>query len=133
MISGSEDAPADPGAGPRILVVEDDPLTRKFVADLIQSFGYTVAETSDGMEAMRLIEEQPTILLVFTDINMPGVDGLMLADMVKLHRPKLKILYTTGGHHIGRVKAEAGILHGNILEKPYRPEQLRREIERILE
>jgi DNA-binding NtrC family response regulator len=52
--------------------------------------------------------------------------------MVKQHRPKLKILYTTGGHGVSRVKAEAGILHGNILAKPYRPDDLRREIERIL-
>ena len=43
-----------------------------------------------------------------------------------------KILYTTGGHCISRMKAEAGILHGNILAKPYRPAELRREIERLL-
>ena len=57
----------------------------------------------------------------------------MLADMVKQHRPKLKILYTTGGHGVSRLKSEAGILHGNILAKPYRPEELRREIEHILD
>jgi CheY-like chemotaxis protein len=123
---------AEPGESPHILVVEDDPLTREFVVDLIQSFGHTVIAAADGMAAMRIIEEQPSILLVFTDINMPGVDGLMLADMVKLHRPRLRILYTTGGHLVGRVKSEAGILHGNILEKPYRPDELQREIERLL-
>ncbi len=117
----------------RILVVEDDELTRSFVVDLIESFGYTTAAAADGMEAMKLIEDIPTIALVFTDIAMPGVDGIMLADMVKQHRPKLKILYTTGGHGVPRVKAEAGILHGNILAKPYRADELRREIERLLD
>ena len=120
-------------AAPRILIVEDDSLTREFVSDLIESFGYPVAVAADGMKAMRMIDELPTIELIFTDIHMPSLDGLMLADMVKLHRPKLKILYTTGGHHVGKVKAEAGILHGNILPKPYRPEQLRQELERLLE
>lgn len=118
---------------PRILVVEDDELTRAFVVDLVESFGYAAAAAADGMEAMKLIEDIPTIALVFTDIAMPGVDGIMLADMVKQHRPKLKILYTTGGHGVPRVKAEAGILHGNILAKPYRAEELRREIERLLD
>ena len=117
----------------RILVVEDDELTRAFVVDLIESFGYVAASAADGMEAMKLIEDIPTIALVFTDIAMPGVDGIMLADMVKQHRPKLKILYTTGGHGVPRVKAEAGILHGNILAKPYRADELRREIERLLD
>ena len=117
---------------PRILVVEDDELTRSFVTELITSFGYAVAAAPDGMEAMRKIEDIPSITLVFTDVSMPGLDGIMLADMVKQHRPKLKILYTTGGHGVSRVKAEAGILHGNILAKPYRPDDLRREIERIL-
>jgi CheY-like chemotaxis protein len=120
-------------SGPCILVVEDDDLTREFVVDLIKSFGYGVVAAPNGMEAIRMIEDIPMITLVFTDITMPGLDGIVLADMVKQHRPKVKILYTTGGQGISRLKAEAGILHGNILAKPYRPEELRREIERILD
>lgn len=121
-----------PDTSPQILVVEDDSLTREFVVELIESFGYTVAAAAEAMEAMKTIEETPSILLVFTDVAMPGVDGIMLADMVKQHRPRLKILYTTGGHGIPRIKSKAGILHGNILAKPYRPNDLRRELERLL-
>lgn len=119
-------------SSPRILVVEDDDLTREFTSDLIQSFGYFAISAANSMEAMRLIEENASIELVFTDIRMPGVDGIILGDMVKQHRPRLKILYTTGGSVVDRVKADAGILHGNILAKPYRSDQLRAEIERIL-
>src|ERR1700722_2689177 len=111
-----------------ILVVEDDELTRGVVVEMITSFGFAVTAAGNAMEAMRVIEDMPNIGLVFIDIGMPGVDGIMLADMVKQHRPKLKILYTTGGG-VSRVKAEAGILHGNILAKPYRRDDLRREIE----
>jgi CheY-like chemotaxis protein len=117
---------------PQILVVEDDEITREFVVDLIHSFGYLAAAAADAMEAMKILEDTQSIVLVFTDVAMPGVDGIMLADMIKQHRPKLKILYTTGGHSVSRMKATAGILHGNILAKPYRPSDLRREIERIL-
>jgi CheY-like chemotaxis protein len=116
-------------AAPRILVVEDDPLVLDMVLDLIDSFGYAAVGATDGMEAIRIIADSPSLALVFTYITMPGLDGLMLADMVKQHRPALKILYTTGGAKVPRVRAEAGILHGNILEKPYRPEDLRRELE----
>jgi len=117
---------------PRILVVEDNSLTREFVVDLIASFGYGVISAEDGIEAMRVIGETPSIELVFTDVSIPGVDGIVLADMVKQHRPNLKILYTTGGQGITRLKTEAGILHGNVLTKPYRPEELRVEIARLL-
>jgi CheY-like chemotaxis protein len=117
---------------PRILVVEDNELTREFVVDLIASFGYGVVSATDGIAAMRVIGETPSIELVFTDVAIPGVDGIMLADMVKQHRPSLKILYTTGGQGIVRLKTEAGILHGNVLTKPYRPEELKAEIARLL-
>ena len=117
---------------PQILVVEDDELTREFVVDLIESFGYTVVAAAEALGAMKTIEETPSIVLVFTDVSMPGLNGIMLADMVKQHRPRLKILYTTGGHGIPRMKSQAGVLHGNILAKPYRPNDLRREIERLL-
>jgi DNA-binding NtrC family response regulator len=120
------------GVSPRIIIVEDDDLTREFTLDLVTSFGYSAISAANGMEAMRLIEETPSIELVFTDVSMPGVDGIILGDMVKQHRPRLKILYTTGGGVVDRVKADAGILHGNILAKPYRSDQLRMEIERIL-
>ena len=117
----------------KILVVEDHELTRQFVADMITSFGYSVIGAADGMEAIKLIEEIPSIELVFTDITMPGVDGIILGDMIKQHRPRLSVLYTTGGGAVDRVKADAGILHGNILAKPYRSDQLRAEIARILD
>jgi CheY-like chemotaxis protein len=116
-----------------VLVVEDDELTRAFVVDLIQSFGYRVIAAPDAMEAIRIISDEPSVRLVFTDVAMPGVDGIMLADMVKQHRPDLKNLYTTGGPGVPRVKAGAGILHGNILAKPYRGDDLRREIAKLLD
>jgi CheY-like chemotaxis protein len=117
---------------PRILVVEDDELVREFAVRLVKSLGYPVVSAADGMEAMRIIEDISSIDLLFTDIVMPGVDGIILADMVKQRRPALKILYTTGYRDIARAKSEAGILHGKILEKPYRPAELEAEIRRLL-
>jgi CheY-like chemotaxis protein len=128
-----EDKDTDISSGnPRILVVEDDELVREFAVKLLISLGYAVASAPDGMEAMRIVEEVPSIDLVFTDIVMPGVDGIILADMVKQRRPALKILYTTGYRDIARAKSEAGILHGRILEKPYRPAELETEVQRLL-
>lgn len=123
--------PSD-GTAPRILVVEDESLTREFTVEMITSFGYRVVEAGDALTAMRVIADTPSIELVFTDVSMPGLDGIMLADMVKQHRPRLKILYTTGGAGLNRLKTDAGILHGDVLQKPYLPSQLEAEIRRLL-
>jgi CheY-like chemotaxis protein len=123
---------ADADVTSRILVVEDDPLTRDHVVDLLLELGYSVCSAANALEALKIIEEDPDIALVFTDIAMPGLNGIILADMLHQHRPKLKILYTTGGRGISRFDVEAGVRHGNILKKPYGIDELHNEIRRIL-
>ena len=68
-------------------------------------------------------------LIVPANTPLPPV----LADMVKQHRPKLKVLYTTGGSGVDQLRAEAGILHGDILKKPFTPDELKLELRRLLE
>ena len=58
----------------RILIVEDGPIDRKFLATLLRSEGYDVVETSNGEEALRLLI-QTRADLVISDIVMPTVDG----------------------------------------------------------
>ena len=89
--------------------------------DLIQSFGYAAIAAPNGMEAMKLIEEIPSITMVFTDIAMPGLDGIMLADMVKQHRPKLKILYTTGGNSVAAPSPRPASCTAIYLQSPIAP------------
>jgi CheY-like chemotaxis protein len=57
---------------------------------------------------------------------MPGIDGFMLADMAKVSRPDLKVIYATG--YSDEVNTKPGVRHGTILEKPYSPERLREEV-----
>jgi CheY-like chemotaxis protein len=129
-ISDHDDATANPF--PRILVVEDEEAVREFAVELLKSLGYGVVSANDGITAMHLLEETPTIDLVFTDVVMPGLDGIVLADMAKRRRPGVKILYATGFRDVAGAKARAGILHGNILQKPYRATELQIEIQRLL-
>lgn len=119
-------------APPRILVVDDDDAVRAFAVDFLMSLGYPVASANGGMSAMRLVSETPSLDLVFTDIVMPGLSGIVLADMVKKRRPELKILYATGYRDIAAAEAEAGVIHGKILEKPYRPSELEIEVQHLL-
>jgi CheY-like chemotaxis protein len=113
----------------RIVVVEDDDLLRELATEMLMHFGYEVVAAPNAASALRLIDTDPPPALLFTDIVMPGeLDGFALAREAKRRRPGLRVIYATG--YTRRDDAEE--LLGPLLQKPYRAEQLRDEIEKAL-
>ena len=113
-----------------ILVVEDEPGIRELAVEALREAGHGVLEAASGCAAMLLFEQHPEIDLIFTDIVMPGIDGFKVADMAKVRRPEVKILYVTGFEHLTR--SFLGIVHGRILRKPYRQSELLQAVEETL-
>ena len=79
-----------------VLVVEDEPGVREMSVDALRELGYAVVHADGPRQALRLIEQQPQIDLIFTDIVMPEMDGRELADAARAMRPEIKVVYTTG-------------------------------------
>ena len=124
-----EPMPAPP---PTVLVVEDDVLVRMVVAAYLRECGFNVVEAGDAREAIRVLETDIQVDIVFSDVNMPGdMDGFGLAQWVRRERPGLKIILTSGA---ARTAKEAGHLceHGPILAKPYDHGDLERKIRALL-
>jgi CheY-like chemotaxis protein len=115
-----------------ILVVDDEPDVRELAEVVLSDAGHTVLTAKDGADALELIERNPDIVLIFTDLVMPRIDGIALGAMARAQRPDIKILYATGYMDFAKSKASAGALHGPILGKPYRPSQLEAEIKTLL-
>jgi CheY-like chemotaxis protein len=113
-----------------ILVVEDDEDTRRYAVSVLEDAGYVVLIACDAVEAFVLLEENPAIGLMFTDIVMPRIDGLMLADMARLRHPGLRVLYATG--FMERVERQPGYRYGALLAKPYRRGQLEAAVRQSL-
>jgi CheY-like chemotaxis protein len=114
-----------PRSKPAILVVEDEAFTRMATADALEDRGFSPYEAGDAREALALLTEHPEIILLFTDVDMPGgMDGVQLAHRARQVRPDVGIIITSGRR---RVPVPAG---GSFLPKPYRPQQLAEEIER---
>ena len=113
---------------PAILVVEDEVFTRMAAADALEDRGFNPFEAGDAREALNILSEHPEIILLFTDVDMPGgMDGVQLARRARQVRPDVGIIITSGKRRVPDVPAG-----GSFLPKPYRPEQLAEEVERCV-
>ncbi|MBY5369206.1 response regulator [Rhizobium leguminosarum] len=115
-----------------ILVVEDDENVRTMTAESLHELGYTVLQAASGIEALVLLEQNPAVDLIFTDIVMPQMSGRQLADVVQEKWPTIRILYTTG--YTRNAIVHNGVLdHGvSLLAKPFSLEQLAHKIRELL-
>ncbi|HWI29634.1 MAG TPA: response regulator [Stellaceae bacterium] len=114
-----------------ILVVEDEDDVRELVSTSLRNRGYSVLSVPNAEVALQILMEQVRFDLLFTDIVMPGaMDGFELADRAKGLQPGLKVLYATGFSHISRRAADQ--LHGKLIQKPYRPDEIAAEVRTAL-
>ena len=119
-ISQERSAPATTpsGAGRAVLVADDDAAVRGFTATILRAHGYRVLEAQTGDEALRFVDEEPS--LVIADLVMPPQGGLELVDELRRHVPGLKVLFISG----------YGVLSGSsntldpLLSKPFTPADL---------
>jgi PAS domain S-box-containing protein len=116
-----------------ILVVEDDPLVQGYVIAQLGSLGYRTLTASDGTTALALVDRGASFDLLFTDIIMPGgMNGRELADVVRLRRPDVRVLYTSG--YTDNTIVHEGHLDPGValLRKPYRKADLSQKIRETL-
>ena len=115
----------------KILVVDDDPVVGKSIGRVLSSKGYAVISARDGEEALgKLATEKYD--LVFTDIKMPGMSGLEVAERVKASQPWLPVVIVTGyGTDANEARAKAAGVSG-FLRKPLSPEMIEGSTEKAL-
>ena len=93
--------------GPAVLIAEDEILIRFALSDCLAERGFRVFEAASAHEAINVLEQQPEIELVFTDIRMPGsMNGIDLANWIHAHRPGLPIVLTSGDARKAEVAAK---------------------------
>ena len=109
---------------PVALVVDDESSIRDLVRRVLEADRWKVVEADGAPEALKITAVTPVGLLV-TDVHMPGMDGLELAEAMRTRHPEIKILYVTG--HPQRVRERwATLPYGEaLLEKPFTAAALR--------
>lgn len=113
-----------------ILVVDQDETARASAVAALEQAGHVVYAADSAPVAFRRLEARTRIGLLFTDIAMPRIDGLMLADMAKLRRPDLRVLYTAADP--AALDGRPGYRYGALLRKPYTGPELQAAVRATL-
>ena len=120
--------------GETVLVVEDNDEVRSFSTEALRELGYDVLEAADGAAALALLDRQPGIGLLFTDIGLPGgLNGRQLAHEALRRKAGLKVLLTTGYAQGGGDAALPPDADVQVVAKPFTFGELAARIRRILD
>jgi CheY-like chemotaxis protein len=136
---GSADGPAVNKSVPRangetILMVEDEAGVRRFAVEMLWELGYRVLDAPDGATGLRMLDAHPEIILLFTDVGLPGgMNGRRLADEALRRRPDLKVLFTSG--YTGDAIVHHGRLDPDVqlIVKPFTFDGLATRLRRVLD
>jgi len=119
-----DESEASPKGAEQVLVVEDNDGVRAITVRFLQQLGYGVLEAANGEAALRLLEKDAKVDLIFCDMMLPGMDGATLAHRARAARPGIAILYTSGYASetiVGRLPTDEA---RRFVAKPFRREDL---------
>jgi two-component system, chemotaxis family, chemotaxis protein CheY len=121
----------------RVLIVDDSPAMRSFISRVVELSGLEVAayfQAADGAEALRLLDSQQ-VDLILTDINMPGTDGEQFMARLRQDpvRRRIPVVVVSSDATASRIERMMAMGARGYLTKPFSPELLREELDRVLE
>jgi PAS domain S-box-containing protein len=120
-------------AGETVLIVDDEPVVRMMITELLDELGYAAIEAADGSSGLQILQSDVRVDLLITDVGLPGgLNGRQMADAARQNRPDLKVLFITGyaaNAALGNGHLEPGM---HVLTKPFAMETLAARIKVIL-
>ena len=116
----------------RILLAEDDDVMREYLARALTKSGYSVESVDRGTAALALIKQGLPFDLLLTDIVMPEMDGIELAQKAAIVAPDLRVMFITGFSAVS-LKAGLAMPNAKVLSKPFHLRDLVLEVDRMFE
>lgn len=131
--SSAVEAPPRAARKETILVVEDSDAVRSFTTDTLRDFGFNVIEAVDASEALKVLDSNHSVDLLFTDIGLPGLNGRELAATVQRRYPRVRLLFTSGYAQMPGPTPSSSVVEIPLLSKPFTRDQLYDRISQSLE
>jgi signal transduction histidine kinase/CheY-like chemotaxis protein len=119
--------------GECVLVVEDEPTVRQLMTTVLEELGYSYLVAPDAATAIALLKQDRTIDLLMTDVGLPIMNGRQLAEIARLSRPDLKVLFVTGYAANAAVRGEFLAPGMDMLTKPFTLDALGNKIRQMLD
>src|ERR1700691_6204098 len=118
------------GRGHRILVVEDNEEVGRFSTELLQDLGYATRRADNASQALALIAaDHGAFDLVFSDVIMPGMNGVEMARIIREQYPHLPVVLTSGYSSVLAQTTDHGF---ELIQKPYSVEALSRALRKAI-
>ena len=114
----------------RILLAEDDEVMRQYLVRALERSGYSVEAVDRGTPALKLIQDGEIFDLLLTDIVMPEMDGIELAQKASIIAPGLRVMFITGFSAV-TLKAGQALPNAKVLSKPFHLRDLVLEVDRM--
>jgi CheY-like chemotaxis protein len=121
-----------PSGGETILVVEDEPVVRQLVRELLERDGYDVHTAASPAEALELWPSCDADLVI-SDVVMPGMSGSQLVARLRETRPDVRVLYTSGYNDDAVVRSGVMTAEAAFLQKPFDGASLARKVREVLD
>ena len=117
-----------------VLVVEDKPPVRRLALRILNNLGYTTIEAHDSDDARKILQQDGSVDVLFSDVLMPGeINGFELANWVSDQYPGIQILLTTASLDTLANVQSTSLKHYPVLPKPYTSQSLARELDRLIQ
>lgn len=121
------------GNNEHVLIVEDMPAVRMLVAEMLSEAGYRCSEAGDVGTALSVLQNDPSVDLLLTDVGLPKLSGRELADAARAHRPSLPVLFMTG-YAENAVRRDRFLAEGmDMVIKPFQIGELLAKVRRMLD
>ncbi len=117
---------------PTVILAEDEQTLRALLSKQLRYLGYQVLEAGDGLEALSVFEQNSEVDLLITDIMMPSMGGIELAERVRKKNPDLPIIFISG--YLNDTNLDFTKIRGRTLSlrKPFTLRVLADKVEEIL-
>ena len=117
-----------------VLVVDDEPSIRKLLIQTMQPLGYKLFDAHSGEDALKVSDEYPgAIDLLVTDVVMPGMNGMQLAEAFKHRRPDMRVIFMSG--YTDHTIVQKDMLDRNLIliQKPITPSVVAAKVREVLD